>query len=134
MVGGKVYCLLSRTELEEMLESLEISEYFIEIDMKGAMTLAISPKFANFIEEIEIEIEIARVDSKRTPDDIYEIKDIFYPLVKIYVEDEEDKEVDFWLKEHKFLEAKYYQKLNTWANPTKLPERNPLGPKRVALY
>lgn len=124
--------LISRLEIESILKELKIEKYFLEIDMKGAIVISLGPEYSSKIENIEELID--ELDRRRTPDDIYSANEIFYPVSDILIEDDEDEERVGWLENKKFLEAKYYQKLNTWAKPLKSPLSDNQRAKRVAFY
>ena len=130
--GGDEVFLVSREELEQVLKKNDVTEYYIEVDMNGAMALALPSKFIDKTEKIFL--EISHLDEDRTVDEIDETGGVFYPLKRIYVDDDEDEATITWFKEKRFIKATYSQKLNSWTNEPGKSGKSVGRPKCVAFY
>lgn len=121
--------IVTKTEIEEILRKIKIQEYYIEIDMNGAMSVYLSSRYSECVNVIIKEIE--SVDNKRSNEDIYRMQEIFYPLKRVEIDDDTDEITLSKLSEKEFIKARYSQQLNSWVTQSQQSKgRIP----RVAFY
>ncbi len=126
-----MYFLASLNEIKNALNDFDINKYYIEIDMNGALIINLKPEYEYIINEIED--KIAQIDSIRTTDNVYTQKELFYPVKRITVDEDEDEETLKKFKNNQVIKAKYTQQLNTW-NPGLFIHQKENKVKRVAFY
>ncbi|MCU5603691.1 AAA family ATPase [Bacillus cereus] len=128
--------LMSKSEITGILDELEITDYYIEVDMNGAMVIALSPQYDNKLDQLKK--KISQRDSVRTPDDVYKLDEILFPVKRIIIDDDDDEDTIEAFKNQGFNYSDYSQQLNTWKPINKKKEveqsKSPNRPPRITFY
>ncbi|HGA1006189.1 TPA: P-loop NTPase [Bacillus cereus] len=127
---------MSKSEITGILDELEITDYYIEVDMNGAMVIALSPQYDNKLDQLKK--KISQRDSVRTPDDVYKLDEILFPVKRIIIDDDDDEDTIEAFKNQGFNYSDYSQQLNTWKPINKKKEveqsKSPNRPPRITFY
>ncbi|MEH6917357.1 P-loop NTPase, partial [Priestia megaterium] len=128
--------LISESEIKKILMELALNEYYIEVDMNGAMVISIAPRYGEKIDELEQ--RIIEKDSNRTPDDVYRLNEVLFPVKRIIIDDDDDEDTLTALENQKFTYSDYSQQLNTWKSGAKgarvKKSKDVNRPPRVTFY
>lgn len=122
--------LVCEKEIKNILTELQIKEYYVDIDMNGAISVCISPQYQQKIDGIYSKFN--DIDVNRTTDDIYKLNQILYPVKRIIVDEDEDEDTLERFVTQDFKHARYSQQLNSWVNSENLKKDSRVP--RVAFY
>lgn len=126
-----MFVLISQLEIEECLLELEISRYYVLIDMRGAMTLMLPPELLE--QEADILSAIEQVQMTRETNSVV---DLLHPFIGIDFDHDTDEETMKRFANRKFVVTKYTQQLNSWKKTPfeELKEENTTKPLYVTFY